>query len=122
MGLLLTEIVAESGVTLSELVANLLADVGPAVYARRDQRLKRPVAKEKMVNILVNDAPKEIGGQKVAEVSTKDGVKYILDDNSWLLIRPSGTEPVLRVYAEGRTDDMLQALLAYGEKVATSVT
>ncbi|BBB47474.1 phosphoglucomutase/phosphomannomutase family protein [Pelolinea submarina] len=121
MGLLLTEIVAESGVTLSELVANLLADVGPAVYARRDQRLKRPVAKEKMVDILINDAPKEIGGQKVNEVSTKDGVKYILDDNSWLLIRPSGTEPVLRVYAEGRTDDMLQALLAYGEKVATSV-
>jgi len=91
------------------------------VYARRDQRLKRPVAKEKMVDILVNDAPKEIGGQQVAEVSTKDGVKYILDDNSWLLIRPSGTEPALRVYAEGRTDDMLAALLAYGEKIATSV-
>jgi phosphomannomutase len=122
MGLLMTEIVAESGVTLSELVANLLEDVGPAVYARRDQRLKRPVAKQKMVNTLVNGAPDAIGGAGVAEVSTKDGVKYILDDNSWLLIRPSGTEPVLRVYAEGSSDEMLQALLAYGEEIAQNVT
>jgi len=62
----------------------------------------------------------EIGGEKVAEISTRDGVKYILSDNSWLLIRPSGTEPVLRVYAEGRTNEMVQALLAYGEQVANS--
>jgi phosphomannomutase len=53
---------------------------------------------------LISNAPKEIGGVKVSEVSTKDGVKYILEDNSWLLIRPSGTEPVLRVYAEGRSE------------------
>ena len=121
MGLLLVEIVAEAGIPLSELVANLLADVGPAQYARRDQRLKRPVAKDKMVNTLVSDAPKEIGGVKVTEVSTKDGVKYYLEDNSWLLIRPSGTEPVLRVYAEGSSDEMVAALLAYGEGVADSV-
>ena len=121
MGLLLVEIVAEAGIPLSELVANLLADVGPAQYARRDQRLKRPVAKDKMVNTLVSDAPKEIGGVKVTEVSTKDGVKYYLEDNSWLLIRPSGTEPVLRVYAEGSSDEMVTALLAYGEGVADSV-
>ena len=56
----------------------------------------------------------------MAEVSPLDGVKYILADNSWLLIRPSGTEPVLRVYAEGRTNEMVQALLEYGEKVANS--
>ncbi|HHC24672.1 MAG TPA: phosphoglucomutase/phosphomannomutase family protein, partial [Desulfobacterales bacterium] len=83
------------------------------------QRLKRPIAKEKMVDILVNQAPKEIGGENVSEVSTRDGVKYILDDNSWLLIRPSGTEPVLRIYAEGRTEDMVNSLLAYGEAVAS---
>jgi len=50
-----------------------------------------------------------------------DGVKYIMSDDSWLLIRPSGTEPVLRVYAEGRTNAMVKALLGYGEKVAQSV-
>lgn len=122
MGLLLVEILADAGKPLSVLVEELLADVGPAHYTRKDQRLKRPVAKEKMVQKLIDDAPSSIGGVKVAEVSTKDGVKYILEDNSWLLIRPSGTEPVLRVYAEGRTDEMVAALLDYGEKVAENVT
>ena len=101
-------------------MANLLEEFGPAVDARRDQRLSQPVAKQKMVDHLINDAPVEIGGEKVSEISTRDGVKYILSDNSWLLIRPSGTEPVLRVYAEGRTNEMVQALLAYGEQVANS--
>jgi phosphomannomutase len=55
----------------------------------------------------------------VVEVSTVDGVKYILANDAWLLIRPSGTEPVLRVYAEAPTDDEVEALLAYGEDVAT---
>lgn len=121
MGLLLVEILAEAGKPLSELVSDLLEDVGPAYYTRRDQRLKRPVAKEKMVNKLIAEAPEAIGGISVVEVSTKDGVKYILEDNSWLLIRPSGTEPVLRVYAEGRTDEMVKALLSFGESVAESV-
>jgi phosphomannomutase len=57
----------------------------------------------------------------VREVSTLDGCKYILADDSWLLIRPSGTEPVLRVYAEGRSPEMVKALLAYGESVAQKV-
>ena len=122
MGLLLVEIVAEAGIPLSELVANLLADVGPANYSRKDQRLNRPVAKEKMVDKLISGAPQEIGGVKVSEVCTKDGVKYVLEDNSWLLIRPSGTEPVLRVYAEGRSEEMVQALLNFGESIAASVT
>jgi phosphomannomutase len=122
MGLLMVEMVAKARIPLSEMVANLLEDVGPAFYARRDQRLSRPVAKEKMVQHLINDAPAQIGGEQVAQVSTKDGVKYILADNSWLLIRPSGTEPVLRVYAEGRSGDMVRALLTYGESIADGVS
>jgi phosphomannomutase len=55
-------------------------------------------------------------------VYTVDGVKYLLSDDSWLLIRPSGTEPVLRVYAEGRSPEIVQALLDYGEEVAKSTT
>ena len=51
-----------------------------------------------------------------------DGVKYILEDDSWLLIRPSGTEPVLRVYAEGRSPAMVQDLLKFGEEIAASTT
>ena len=118
MGLLITEIVAESGATLSELVDDLLKDVGPAFYERNDLRLNRPVAKRQMVERLISDAPTSIGGESVVEVISKDGVKYIMADDSWLLIRPSGTEPVLRVYAEGRSTDMVQALLKYGEQIA----
>jgi len=118
MGLLLLEIVATSGTTLFELVEDLLKEVGPAFYQRTDLRLSHPVSKETMSRSLVEEAPTEIGGEKVSEVTTIDGVKYLITDGSWLLIRPSGTEPVLRVYAEGRTPQMVQALLGYGEQVA----
>ncbi len=117
MGLLLLEIVATSGKTLYELVEDLLEEVGPAFYQRTDLRLSHPVSKDAMSRSLVEDAPAEIGGEKVASISTIDGVKYLIADGSWLLIRPSGTEPVLRVYAEGRTPQMVQDLLGYGEQV-----
>jgi phosphomannomutase len=121
MGLLLIEMVTAENTSLHEMVNDLLADVGPAFYERSDLRLSRPVAKAEMTDLLTKQAPAEIGGEKVVEVSSRDGVKYILADDSWLLIRPSGTEPVLRVYAEGRTEEMVKALLGYGEQVAETV-
>lgn len=121
MGLLLVEIIARARKPLGELVANLLADVGPAFYERADLRLNRPVAKQEMTNLLIKNAPAQIGGVKVAEVSNMDGVKYIMADDSWLLIRPSGTEPVLRVYAEGRSMELVHELLGFGQKVAETV-
>ena len=120
MGLLLVEMIAESKKSLVELVDELLADVGPAFYERVDLRLSSPIAKKEMTEFLTQQAPKEIGGQSVDEVSQRDGVKYILADDSWLLIRPSGTEPVLRVYAEGRSPEMVKALMGFGQKVAAS--
>lgn len=122
MGLLLVEIVSCSGVSLYELVDDLLREVGPACYRRKDLRLNQPVSKQRMTDFLTNNSPSSIGGEGVAEVGTRDGVKYILNDDSWLLIRPSGTEPVLRVYAEGRSPEMVAALMAYGEQVAVSAT
>jgi phosphomannomutase len=121
MGLLLVEMIAAYGKTLQGLVEELLADVGPAYYERTDLRLSRPVAKAEMTEYLLKQAPAEIGGAKVAEIGQRDGIKYIMSDDSWLLIRPSGTEPVLRVYAEGRTHEMVKALLGYGEHIAKSV-
>ncbi len=118
MGLLLLEIVSAEGAPLEELVANLLREVGPAQYARRDLRLAQPIAKSEMTRRLTDGAPAYIGGRAVAAVEQLDGVKYVLDDDAWLLIRPSGTEPVLRVYAEARDDATVAALLAYGEGVA----
>jgi phosphomannomutase len=122
MGLLLVEIVASTGKPLHELVEDLLTEVGPAFYERRDLRLSRPVSKDGMVTRLKNDVPNRIGSEEVLDLVTLDGVKYIMGDDSWLLIRPSGTEPVLRVYAEGRSQEMVDALLGYGEQVAGSVT
>ncbi len=122
MGLLIIEMIASSNSTLYELVEELLVEVGPAVYQRKDIRLSRPVSKSYMTKKLTDNAPKEIGGESIQEIITADGVKYILADDSWLLIRPSGTEPVLRVYAEGRSQEMVDALLNYGETIATDNT
>ena len=118
MGLLLLEVMADAGEPLHVLIEDLLADVGPAQYARTDLKLSRPVAKSDMVRLLVDTAPSKIGGGDVEELRTTDGVKYYLSDGSWLLIRPSGTEPVLRVYAEAPDDDRVGALLGFGEEAA----
>jgi alpha-D-glucose phosphate-specific phosphoglucomutase len=121
MDLLLLEIVARAGVPLRELIADLQQKYGPHHYARNDLPLARPVAKKDMVARLTDGAPGSIGGISVAEVRSMDGVKYMLADDSWLLIRPSGTEPVLRVYAESPDPAMVSALLAYGQSVAAGV-
>jgi phosphomannomutase len=121
MGLLVVEMVAAYKTTLKELVNDLLEEVGPAFYDRSDLRLRHPVSKSAMTTRLVNEPPPQIGGETVQTITSIDGVKYILADDSWLLIRPSGTEPVLRVYAEGRTPAMVKALLGYGNQIAESV-
>ncbi len=120
MGLILLEIMAEAGVPLCELIDDIQAVAGPARYARTDLRLRHPVIKREMVARLVDGAPATIGGSAVTEVDTLDGVKYRLADDGWLLIRPSGTEPVLRVYAEAHDDGGVRALLDFGEEVAAS--
>lgn len=118
MGLLLVEMIAAWKTSLHDLVANILEEAGPVFYERRDLRLSRPVSKGEMTRRLVECVPSSLGGETVAQVNHLDGVKYILADDSWLLIRPSGTEPVLRVYAEGRSPGMVQALLAFGQEIA----
>jgi phosphomannomutase len=120
MGLLLMEIMADAGTSLQELIEDIQQVAGPTRYARTDLRLRYPVVKREMVKRLVDDAPSSIGGMAVREIDTLDGAKYRFDDDSWLLIRPSGTEPVLRVYAESPTGQGVEALLGYGEEVAAS--
>ena len=121
MGLLVIEMMATCGCSFTDLVDDMLKEVGPAFYDRKDLRLRYPVAKDQMTHKIKEEAPQALGGQAIIQVSALDGVKYILADNSWLLIRPSGTEPVLRVYAEGRSQPMVKELLAYGETVAASI-
>jgi alpha-D-glucose phosphate-specific phosphoglucomutase len=121
MGLLLLEIMADAGVPLHEMMADIQRAAGPAHYARTDLRLRHPVVKHEMVSRLTDGAPPSIGGVSIQQVDTLDGVKYRLTDESWLLIRPSGTEPVLRVYAEAPTPQGIKALLGYGAEVAANV-
>jgi phosphomannomutase len=118
MGLLLLEVMAHAHAPLHELVDDLLATYGPAQYARTDMKLTRQVDKATMVRLLLELAPAEIDGVAVEDVQTVDGVKYYLHDGSWLLIRPSGTEPVLRVYAEAPDDNRVKALLNFGQSMA----
>ncbi len=81
-------------------------------------KLLHPVAKAQMVGLLSNNAPAQIDGVEIEEIRTSDGVKYYLNDGSWLLIRPSGTEPVLRVYAEAPSLERVEALLSFGGEMA----
>ena len=118
MGLLLLEVVAHAGVPLHELTAELQRSLGPTCYTRRDLRLAQPVVREEMVKRLVECAPTSLAGQRVQQVDTLDGVKYRLADDSWLLIRPSGTEPVLRVYAEAPDEAAVDALIQAGRQLA----
>jgi phosphomannomutase len=62
--------------------------------------------------------PKEIAGLKVTSIDTLDGFRYILEDGSWLLVRFSGTEPLVRIYTETTDHEKVQAILADGRKIA----
>ena len=110
--------VAATESPLESLVEDLLKDVGPSHYGGLDLRLTRPVPKAQLATRLVDGAPKSIGELKVERVSDRDAVKFHMDDESWLLIRPSGTEPLLRIYAEPRGPGALESLLEYGRTVA----
>jgi len=120
MGLLLLEVLAEAHKPLHVMVDELLAAYGPAQYARTDLKLSRPVPKAALTRKLVETAPDRISAVEIEEVRTSDGIKYYLADGSWLLIRPSGTEPVLRVYAEAPNDERVRALLDFGESIAAA--
>ena len=122
MGLLLAEIVAKRGKSLSCLLHELMEQphIGHFFYGRDDQTVT-PFKKASLVAGLMARLPERLAGVPLHHSSDRDGVKYILEDNSWLLIRPSGTEPVLRVYAEAHSDKQVQALLAEGGLLATDV-
>lgn len=118
LGLLILEVMAAARAPLQEIVQDVLTRFGPAEYQRTDLPLKRPVAKAAMTRWLQQAAPDAIEGVALERVETTDGVKYYLTDGSWLLIRPSGTEPVLRVYAEAPSQERVKALLRFGEQMA----
>ncbi|NOZ71044.1 MAG: phosphoglucomutase/phosphomannomutase family protein [Chloroflexi bacterium] len=120
MGLLLTELVAKQGGDVEILIDRIMDRIGRFEYGRHDYEV-RPFSKAELVQQLVETAPAKLAGKAVNSINTRDGVKYLLDDDGWLLIRPSGTEPVLRVYAEATDKRTVQALLVAGGQLAQFV-
>ena len=110
-------VMAETGKKASALCADIAAEYGASVYMRKDIALSKPIDKVLMTDKLRKKLPKKINGRKVAEIVTFDGLKVILDNDDWLLIRPSGTEPLLRIYAESATKKETQLLLDLGVKL-----
>ena len=102
MGLVIWEYMAKSGKSLDELIAEVYDIVGSFAFQRNDLHLTESV-KEGIIEKCKADSFKSFGGKEVSELQTIDGFKYFFNQDEWLMIRPSGTEPVLRTYAEART-------------------
>jgi phosphoglucomutase len=112
--LLAAEAVAARGASLTEQLKELYQRVGKLESGRIGIRLT-PQLMESLGAKLKQD-PKEIGGRPVERTNRMDGVKFIFADGSWLLMRPSGTEPVVRIYAESESAKDLEVLLEQGHK------
>jgi len=107
---------AESEESLDERVDRLLDAHGDIVPGKIS--VDCPDDQKAAAMAAIEDAlPDELAGRAVAETSTVDGVKLLLDDGSWVLVRPSGTEPKLRVYAEAGSTEAVDALLADGREL-----
>ncbi|HZI17150.1 MAG TPA: phosphoglucomutase/phosphomannomutase family protein [Pyrinomonadaceae bacterium] len=115
--LLFLEAVVASGKTPSELVREVHREFGEFYFGRRD--LRTEVARGlRLVEALAADPPARVGPRAVASVETTDGTKLVFGDESWLLFRQSGTEPVLRVYAEATSVAGMNELLEEGGRLA----
>lgn len=121
MGLMLLEVMAYHTVPLHEIIADLQKTHGPACYDRNDVRLAKQLKKKEIVQRIQDNAPAHMNGQSVSKVDTLDGIKFHMADRSWLLVRPSGTEPVLRIYAEAPTHSDVRELLALGDSFGEMV-
>lgn len=118
VALMFLNVMTDTGKKPSELCQNIVEEYGASVYLRKDFKVSKPIDKATFTEKLRKKAPKKIGTHKVVELNTLDGLKIILDNDEWLLIRPSGTEPLLRIYAESATKKDTQALLDVGMKLA----
>jgi phosphoglucomutase len=112
--LLAAEAVAARHASLTEQLEQLFAKVGHLESGRTGLKLTpelMPVLKEKL-----KEEPTTIGGRKVKSLNRIDGLKIIFEDDSWLLVRPSGTEPLVRIYAESESAKDMEVLLEQGRK------
>jgi alpha-D-glucose phosphate-specific phosphoglucomutase len=115
-GLYLLDFMVKTRKTPSQLLQFLFDKVGPHHYNRIDLELapeKKPVIQERVANA----RPEELGGVAVEGIDTIDGFRFVLKDGSWLMVRFSGTEPLLRIYGESESPQRVEALLQAGRKL-----
>ncbi len=115
--LLAAEAVASRGASLSEQLEALYARVGRLESGRAGVPLT-PDMQTSLSEKLKRD-PREIDDRRVVRIDRLDGVKFIFENDCWLLLRPSGTEPLVRIYAEAETSQDVEILIAQGRAYLT---
>ena len=110
-GLLLSELMVVEGKGLDQLLSDLESEVGRFVYRRQDTEL-HPEDGKRLLLELERRPPERLGGHSVVKLEDLDGRKYWLRNSAWCMIRPSGTEPVLRVYVEAPSEAEVEAIHA----------
>ncbi len=111
MGLTIWEFMAKSGKTLEELIQEVYAIVGEFKYERSDLHISEAL-KQQVLKACTDEKYTKFGSLEVRRLETIDGWKYHFDNDQWLMIRASGTEPVLRTYAESKDMDGARKILA----------
>lgn len=115
MGLTIWEFMAKTGKSLKELIQEVYDITGTFWFERNDLYIDEAI-KQQVLSKCKSGAYTEFGKYKVSRVDDLDGYKYFFDENTWLMIRASGTEPVLRVYAEAATKEKTFDILADAKK------
>ncbi|HVV70383.1 MAG TPA: phosphoglucomutase/phosphomannomutase family protein, partial [Verrucomicrobiae bacterium] len=115
-GLFLLEMLAAERLPVARLISRLEREFGPHRYGRIDTHF--PLEKRaELMEFLKNNPPAKLLRSPVSSVKSYDGVKYIAQDASWLMLRGSGTEPILRIYAEAKSDVDVRKLLKLGTRL-----
>ncbi len=109
---LVTEMVANTGKTVRELLGELFQKVGP-IYTKREDVTVHEKMRERLDMVLAQP-PDSFGGSRIVQVNQMDGCKLLMDDGSWFLLRPSGTEPIVRCYGEAKTFERLKQIMQAG--------
>lgn len=116
-GLFFLDFMVKTGKKPSQLLKQLFDKVGEHYYDRIDITIEQE-QKAGILNNLRSNTPQQLAGKSVIRTNFSDGFKYILEDESWLLIRFSGTEPLVRIYSEASSKQHVQNLLQEGKKLA----
>lgn len=115
-GLYFLDFMVKTGKTPSQLIEYLFSKVGPHYYNRHDFHFSED-QRQSILDRTQKSKPDVIDGSKVVRFDTTDGFRYFLEDGSWLLIRFSGTEPLLRVYTETNSPERVERILAFGQSL-----